>query len=77
MLEGDEHGFQALVVDADAGVVHRAGEPDQLAIEHLPAGFDADAALLGKFQRIAHQIEQDLANPRRVADHLQLFHAGR
>ncbi|MNN70894.1 hypothetical protein D3C81_1867840 [compost metagenome] len=77
MLEGDEHGFQALVVDADAGVVYRAGEPDQLAVEHLPAGFDADAALLGEFQRVAHQVEQDLANPRRVADHLQLFHAGR
>jgi hypothetical protein len=37
LLEGDEHHFQAVAVDADARVAHAAGQPDHLLIEHLPA----------------------------------------
>ncbi|MNJ47621.1 hypothetical protein D3C77_427830 [compost metagenome] len=77
LLEGDEHGFQALAVDADTGVVDRTAEPDQLAVEHLPARLDAHTAVLGKLQGIADQVEQDLPDTRRVAHHMKLLHARR
>ncbi|MNR57876.1 hypothetical protein D3C85_1787380 [compost metagenome] len=53
------------------------GEPDQLTVEYLPAWRNAHATVLGELQRIAYQIEQNLADPRRVASDLQLLHAGR
>ncbi|MNZ51309.1 hypothetical protein D3C78_691190 [compost metagenome] len=77
LLEGDEHHFQAFAVDADACVAHAAREPQRLTIERLPTRFDLHLAAFSELQGIADQVEEDLADARRVAHHLQPLALGR
>ncbi|CRR80496.1 hypothetical protein PAERUG_P5_London_26_VIM_2_01_09_02392 [Pseudomonas aeruginosa] len=68
--------FQAFRRDADAAVVHRAGQPQYVVIESLPLQAEMDGAFLGELQRITQQIHQDLSDPRRIAADLDILQAG-
>ena len=53
---------------ADAGVADRQDDTGAAFAQRLGAGADHGAAALGELQRIAQQVEQDLAHPGRIAD---------
>ncbi|MNZ32527.1 hypothetical protein D3C78_498580 [compost metagenome] len=73
LFEGVEHVLQAVGSNADAGVLHRAGQPEQLlTIQQLPAGGDGDAAGFGELQRVADQVDQNLPQAGGVAAHLDV-----
>ena len=66
--EGLEHRRLLLQWDADAGVAHREAQPQAI---FLPVGGAAqlDLAALGELERVGQQVDQDLAQPRRIAEH--------
>ena len=66
LLEFEEDARLIFWRNADAGVAH--GDDD---VVRLRARFDddGDAAGFGEFDRVADQVENHLAQPRRIADH--------
>ena len=57
-----------LGVEPDAGVAHGERHARASAAERHGPGVHPDAAALGELERVAEQIEQDLAHARRIAD---------
>ena len=44
-------------------------------IQTLPKRFDTDLPVFGKFQRIADEVDQDLPDPRRIPQYVQILQA--
>ncbi len=62
--------------DADAGVVDPDGDPDVLGAGGCGPHLEPDLARGGELDGIAEQVDQDLAQPARVAPH-QTWQVGR
>ena len=72
LLEGPEDALLLVPRDADAGVAHREPEADLLRRRRKGAAIDFHAdvhlSFLGELDGVAHEVEQHLPQPARVAD---------
>ena len=70
LLEGPEDPLLPLGGDADAGVAHHEVKADLVLGRGAAGGLHAHdhLALFGELDGVAHQVEQDLAQPGGVAD---------
>src|SRR5262245_20098489 len=50
-----------------AGIGHRQNQAHPPATQWRCGKMDADASMLSEFQRVAHEIEEDLPHTRRIA----------
>jgi hypothetical protein len=77
LLEGLEQSRLRLGVDADAGVADFEAHLHRIGGFADQAGAQGDAALPGELDGIADQVEQDLAQPQRIAPQEQARQFGR
>jgi len=63
--EGVEDGGLMLVGNPDAGVSHGAADESEVAVGRLEANLDL--ALLRELERVAREIDEDLAETARIA----------
>ncbi|MCY1349030.1 hypothetical protein D9M69_352000 [compost metagenome] len=68
LLEGLEQPALLFGTEADAGVAHAEIQPHLRAVALLDAHRHLDLATLGEFQRVVGVVDQDLAEPQRVAE---------
>jgi hypothetical protein len=66
LREGLEQVAQLLRSDADARVAHGEGEVDRVLLQQLDPDVQVDLAGARELQRVAEQVGQDLAQPRRI-----------
>ncbi len=67
LSEWVEQGRQPLRLDPDPGVPDRKPEPDPLVGALIRRHLDNDLSGLGELDRIAGEVDQDLAQPERVS----------
>ena len=68
-LKASKDRVQLLGGNPHACVVHREMQADLRVAAPLLFDRDRDAALVGELDRVADQVQQDLAQPRRIAAH--------
>ena len=73
LLEGFEQAFLLILADAEAGIGNRHLDQQTFGALLLDVGDDANLAVFGEFQRVAHQVDQHLLYPQRIADNDAVF----
>ena len=72
LVEGLKQFFLVFLRNPNAGVANGKGQPDVIAGFIQLRDFQGDFALFGEFDGVAQQVQQNLPQPRRVADQLRL-----